>query len=290
MRERHRRRSIPAHAGEPGSPSDPRRRRGVYPRPRGGTCYPSGGFSSRSGLSPPTRGNRQSAPPCSGIRRSIPAHAGEPSRTPATASGREVYPRPRGGTRKSPPESSAGGRAEVYPRPRGGTEGVRIPTSPAGGLSPPTRGNHTDVVELADYLRSIPAHAGEPTRTGASTTSPRVYPRPRGGTDARALEGLAGKGLSPPTRGNRRYEAGSAWASRSIPAHAGEPPHVQVSCAGTEVYPRPRGGTDAPFFRLPSELGLSPPTRGNPTRTGRYTAFSRSIPAHAGEPGGGGGE
>ena len=96
---------------------------------------------------------------------------------------------------------------------------------------------------------------------------------------------------------------------RSIPAHAGEPPH---STAGRSkiplmisVYPRPRGGarTSKPSTFLP---GLSPPTRGShardighetpgglspPTRGSRApTSFAvsyfteRSIPAHAGEP------
>ena len=72
------RRSIPAHAGEPGLATLARRRIGVYPRPRGGTVLIRLPMFASSGLSPPTRGNPPRIPRRPLSNRSIPAHAGEP--------------------------------------------------------------------------------------------------------------------------------------------------------------------------------------------------------------------
>ena len=72
-------------------------------------------------------------------------------------------------------------------------------------------------------LRSIPAHAGEPTGLTPDNQRLRVYPRPRGGTSSYYSRSSSCCGLSPPTRGNRRHQAGCWACTRSIPAHAGEP-------------------------------------------------------------------
>ena len=71
--------------------------------------------------------------------RSIPAHAGEP--------------RPL--RNWTPPRW-------VYPRPRGGAGGPDPPNAARSGLSPPTRGSHTQFRREHPVLGSIPAHAGEP--------------------------------------------------------------------------------------------------------------------------------
>ena len=256
-----RRRSIPAHAGEPSSCDTCRSRWAVYPRPRGGTSVDNSLNRMREGLSPPTRGNPplgETAPPPA---RSIPAHAGEPS-----------APRP------------AVAQREVYPRPRGGTAFRRGRDSSAGGLSPPTRGNLHVADAALRVWRSIPAHAGEPTSTIPPRILGRVYPRPRGGTVDRTHNDVVAQGLSPPTRGN--HLAGGAGALRlgSIPAHAGEPSAMRRLAAAPRVYPRPRGGTRFRHFTPLSRRGLSPPTRGNPPRRAPRGANARSIPAHAGEP------
>ena len=71
-------RSIPAHAGEPDAPIHVHARRGVYPRPRGGTFMEPRRARRTPGLSPPTRGNHILLVVPQLWRRSIPAHAGEP--------------------------------------------------------------------------------------------------------------------------------------------------------------------------------------------------------------------
>ena len=116
--QRHRRRSIPAHAGEPYRADDSRADDEVYPRPRGGTDMLAVNPIRVTGLSPPTRGNPAPKATPTRLSRSIPAHAGEPEMSALVA--------PRRG---------------VYPRPRGGTRGSDNTTPALRGLSPPTRGN-----------------------------------------------------------------------------------------------------------------------------------------------------
>ena len=134
-------RSIPAHAGEPNHRLHRHNQAEVYPRPRGGTLTASIAEVVDEGLSPPTRGNRQSVENEPRRRGSIPAHAGEPILAKASSKDAKVYPRPRGGTFRRP-----------------------VPACAARGLSPPTRGNLHGAVRLRAAKRSIPAHAGEPWR------------------------------------------------------------------------------------------------------------------------------
>ena len=317
-------RSIPAHAGEPaGHVSNPAPKR-VYPRPRGGTVTRRAPARFNAGLSPPTRGNRVSISAAMLMPGSIPAHAGEPRAAHANVCSNRVYPRPRGGTRHqdadaglqtglSPPTRGNRGiswtyraatrsipahagepyggadplrHVAVYPRPRGGTDLAQRGIDPEKGLSPPTRGNPTVVALAGAVAGSIPAHAGEPLVTTKLKRVDGVYPRPRGGTvDSRHLVSPP-RGLSPPTRGNRRSRARANRSRRSIPAHAGEPTWVTLNIRFAKVYPRPRGGTRGTERSRSPRGGLSPPTRGNPGGLAAQRSRRRSIPAHAGEPSG----
>ncbi len=256
-------RSIPAHAGEPApSPLYPKRLP-VYPRPRGGTAAPYHLAPRPRGLSPPTRGNLVLCRAVSSYPRSIPAHAGEPIPCPKKREDRKVYP-----------------------RPRGGTAARRLNEESPGGLSPPTRGNPDEPVDIGQCVRSIPAHAGEPHSETTLRLWRRVYPRPRGGTRRFPHPARKSRGLSPPTRGNPGRHAPAPRPSRSIPAHAGEPAGCRRRFISAAVYPRPRGGTRLFGRRARIRRGLSPPTRGNPHRFGVNCVPERSIPAHAGEPAG----
>ena len=255
-------RSIPAHAGEPASADTTASATTVYPRPRGGTQVGQLVLRRNLGLSPPTRGNPPDPDDASGWIGSIPAHAGEPH-APATAPDRH----------------------RVYPRPRGGTLNDLAAHESQIGLSPPTRGNRRRARHVGIHAGSIPAHAGEPSVIGARGITAKVYPRPRGGTHRRQTPLAAGRGLSPPTRGNRLSPRRKSPPARSIPAHAGEPPPKGDEYPVARVYPRPRGGTDARGADSPRQRGLSPPTRGNPLSFAFSIVTARSIPAHAGEPG-----
>ena len=172
------------------------------------------------GLSPPTRGNPLFTCQAQIKRRSIPAHAGEPHIADLD-----------------------GAAAEVYPRPRGGTDRICHMRMLSIGLSPPTRGNPPSTASSGISPRSIPAHAGEPTKLWRGHGDSRVYPRPRGGTPCRRRAPTCSPGLSPPTRGNQARLALVASPQWSIPAHAGEPQRTLRASLTATVYPRPRGGT-----------------------------------------------
>ena len=154
----------------------------------------------------------------------------------------------------------------------------------SAGLSPPTRGNRCLTCSAMRGWRSIPAHAGEPVAQPARARQLGVYPRPRGGTSSSPRSPPSMRGLSPPTRGNPSIGRASRPRSRSIPAHAGEPPAIAAIGYPTKVYPRPRGGTAGLPVGYGAREGLSPPTRGNLLPSAVRPVNHGSIPAHAGEP------
>ena len=171
--------SIPAHTGKPVSRASGVSPAAVYPRPHGEAIDATPTDTPLTGLSPPTRGSHRRDAHRHAADRSIPAHTGKPRYWHVRSADQAVYPRPHGeaagepwrpqparglspptrGSRTppSPPENPPGsipahtgkptGRRarrsswRVYPRPHGeASVGIRI-TSPASGLSPPTRGS-----------------------------------------------------------------------------------------------------------------------------------------------------
>ena len=152
------------------------------------------------------------------------------------------------------------------------------------GLSPPTRGSPIRPPPGHKTLRSIPAHAGEPTPVADPTAPRQVYPRPRGGAATVCRLYTFAKGLSPPTRGSPCRVAVSFSAGGSIPAHAGEPNMIVAKGIAATVYPRPRGGALGRAEAAGGPFGLSPPTRGSRRAPAGRQRLPRSIPAHAGEP------
>ena len=133
----------------------------------------------------------------------------------------------------------------------------------SAGLSPPTRGNRRNRTPEELSVRSIPAHAGEPSASARVYNLSKVYPRPRGGTVSPRVVNEWLAGLSPPTRGNHFTELDRTADYGSIPAHAGEPLFGVSTGRDFSVYPRPRGGTLSGVARPNDTGGLSPPTRGN---------------------------
>ena len=273
--------SIPACAGEPfATPATPSPTP-VYPRVCGGTHAVRAGDRIGPGLSPRVRGNPQSTSPSPDTKGSIPACAGEPYAGTSMAGQGQVYPRVCGGTRF---------------RWRAGWGG--------NGLSPRVRGNHNRQPAQQDFLRSIPACAGEPPRKCRRRSPCPVYPRVCGGTALAAGIPPARRGLSPRVRGNPSSPVDPGAHRRSIPACAGEPqPVISLPCVSA-VYPRVCGGTLPPLPTPARHTGLSPRVRGNPKhfpwRRWRFglsprvrgnrrnpdgnSRRNRSIPACAGEP------
>ena len=217
--------SIPACAGEPACRSSASAFSRVYPRVCGGTFKRLVRRIETVGLSPRVRGNHARRWNQCGWIGSIPACAGEPIQRTGNPAYAPVYPRVCGGTVKySPPLRSIGGlsprvrgnlpahtvsedgigsipacagepaagrpargRHRVYPRVCGGTRPDSKNGNPGGGLSPRVRGNRSDRDFRKDYVRSIPACAGEPTPPGHGSDRRTVYPRVCGGTPPRGL-------------------------------------------------------------------------------------------------------
>ena len=227
----------------------------------GGTTRQRRGSLYAAGLSPRVRGNPALDDLGCGRPGSIPACAGEP---------RADLP--------------AGSDPTVYPRVCGGTVSRDRTWSPAWGLSPRVRGNHSDLRRAVHAQGSIPACAGEPMVVSPSTAVVRVYPRVCGGTESRPVGDRLRCGLSPRVRGNPVRDTALSEEQRSIPACAGEPRTSRRPSHRSGVYPRVCGGT-AKVRPLAQEIrGLSPRVRGNPIVRPVAGRILGSIPACAGEP------
>ena len=132
--------------------------------------------------------------------------------------------------------------------------------------------------------RSIPAYAGEPTRSPPGRRRRGVYPRVCGGTLPTPPHRAAPPGLSPRMRGNRSLAAAALAGGGSIPAYAGEPCGQAITAGSGRVYPRVCGGT-SPIASLRGDItGLSPRMRGNRQPLSINRGYCGSIPAYAGEP------
>ena len=253
--------SIPAHAGQPQKYLDKHFAPPVYPRACGATRFREGVERRLLGLSPRMRGNPRWRRVIGKSCRSIPAHAGQPRPSPRSLYGSMVYPRACGATtsraaflarlaglsprmrgnrkrlrrqqvgcRSIPahagqplPTICYGSLGQVYPRACGATSQRRPTPSAPTGLSPRMRGNHRLAPCAIAYLRSIPAHAGQPCPRCDAKLWLKVYPRACGATANSGRSHRYVDGLSPRMRGNLARSSTSCSTARSIPAHAGQP-------------------------------------------------------------------
>ncbi len=233
--------------------------RAVYPRSRGehsGSLFnPDHGH----GLSPLTRGTRAQARGDVPLYRFIPAHAGNTQRRGTQPGNSAVYPRSRGehpvvfpefihdvglspltrgtllitnrnGAKKRFIPAHAGNTFvqfdggvgdAVYPRSRGEHFSAVANSGGKSGLSPLTRGTPVSLNEGIQFIRFIPAHAGNTSRKLVQPNWVPVYPRSRGEHLDTACARVATAGLSPLTRGTLPLAAHGVHGLRFIPAHAG---------------------------------------------------------------------
>ena len=192
-------RSIPARAGETGRNNLLRRLTGLYPRTGGGNSPVPASCHSSNGLSPHGRGKRPSQQVAGNPQGSIPARAGETD-SPQTA----------------------GPLSKVYPRTGGGNCPIPIVYNLRDGLSPHGRGKPARPDATYCPARSIPARAGETTRSAGCGHYPAVYPRTGGGNLRLRLRLGSLAGLSPHGRGKPSHSRRASQYQRSIPARAGE--------------------------------------------------------------------
>ena len=256
------RRGFPAHAGMDPPPAGGPAPCTRVPRPRGDGPTPCPNCAQMTLGSPPTRGWTRVDFILPGLDRGFPAHAGmdPPGQSSLLCPG--WVPRPRGDgptpcpncgkmTLGSPPtrgwtrrEARARDRVDGFPahagmdpsktrcrpgstwvpRPRGdGPCSARTTFRHRPG-SPPTRGWTPCHRSPSGSLRGFPAHAGMDRTGGASASSRRRVPRPRGdgpgGQDGRRPRHPG----SPPTRGWTEYLAGRPAPERGFPAHSGMDP------------------------------------------------------------------
>ena len=253
--------SIPAHAGQPAADHDREQCRGVYPRACGATKRGLRRPLSQKGLSPRMRGNQAAILARAGPGGSIPAHAGQPG--------------PRGCCRLP---------CRVYPRACGATASGHLLRSSLSGLSPRMRGNLLLYGLRIGVLRSIPAHAGQPSSSMTPTKLCRVYPRACGATCHLVSLHYTQAGLSPRMRGNLVLSPQQHFPVGSIPAHAGQPVFSGSGLASAGVYPRACGATQHNVDWIQAAAGLSPRMRGNQLSLDAENPELGSIPAHAGQP------
>ena len=85
-------------------------------------------------------------------------------------------------------------------------------------------------------------------------------------------------------RGNLNGDQKRIENWRSIPAHAGQPFFTELIASAFSVYPRACGATVREDYQKQQANGLSPRMRGNPGIFTPDRYYTRSIPAHAGQP------
>ena len=146
------------------------------------------------------------------------------------------------------------------------------------------RGNRVYRISRSEWVRSIPARAGEPGAPWSDSPYETVYPRACGGTAITAGMSVMLTGLSPRVRGNHGSGGTAGTRRGSIPARAGEPDHHVLFSQPIRVYPRACGGTENSIRMVDTWRGLSPRVRGNRAYQWSWNVWERSIPARAGEP------
>ncbi len=134
-------------------------------------------------------------------------------------------------------------------------------------------------------VRSISAHAEQPSGNGASLAKIGVYLRACGATEPGQCNDIDDQGLSPRMRSNRRRHQPAARPAGSISAHAEQPPGRRWQTAHSRVYLRACGATRSASRIAGAVLGLSPRMRSNLIWLAMAQARWGSISAHAEQPG-----
>ncbi len=152
------------------------------------------------------------------------------------------------------------------------------------GPSPLTRGSRSAARRHLPHSGSIPAHAGQPCRSGIRGKPARVHPRSRGAAPPLPYTKQPALGPSPLTRGSPAAPPTPQPEAGSIPAHAGQPARPSRLWTAPGVHPRSRGAAVMVRTTPSRREGPSPLTRGSPFQALAGAARRGSIPAHAGQP------
>ena len=252
-------RFIPAWAGNTRACASKHSLPPVHPRVGGEHISTTPRISCGSGSSPRGRGTRACRRWPPGRLRFIPAWAGNTQTTRAAA----VY-------------------SAVHPRVGGEHHVQREVNVPVVGSSPRGRGTRTNIYIDISYLRFIPAWAGNTDSPREPARRESVHPRV-GGEHEWVMElDKVCPGSSPRGRGTLHHPFGEQAEVRFIPAWAGNTARNLFWSSGTAVHPRVGGEHPADVGGGSAPLGSSPRGRGTPQQKKLRSAYSRFIPAWAG--------
>jgi len=313
-------RFIPAGAGNTPPPAPAPAPAPVHPRGRGEHEDTAGGRSAIYGSSPRARGTLMSPPTPRARCRFIPAGAGNTFRESQPARRQPVHPRGRGehgahqqranadggssprargthggdradladhrfipaGAGNTAAYSSQAGDQSVHPRGRGEHRSTLLAMALVSGSSPRARGTLKVDYLLLQFLRFIPAGAGNTILCWYASATPTVHPRGRGEHIEQIGKMLGNVGSSPRARGTRSIRQMQHSQSRFIPAGAGNTQRGSDRRLVGAVHPRGRGEHERKAMPEFNTHGSSPRARGTHPPHGRRHALERFIPAGAG--------
>ena len=170
----------------------------------------------------------------------------------------------------------------VHPRIRGERTGAARGNVIGGGSSPHTRGTPRLRGLMLDYVRFIPAYAGNASWVQSLNPQASVHPRIRGERPRLQSTGPLVSGSSPHTRGTLRYRSCCSTTGRFIPAYAGNAFRRVPAVGRDTVHPRIRGERCIKISPRVISDGSSPHTRGTLSTRHRLPDARRFIPAYAG--------
>ena len=253
--------SIPARAGKPWTGMGPPHRPQVHPRACGEALLGCRPYAAAVGPSPRVRGSHRRRQGRHLVRRSIPARAGKPPCRRPRRGATGVHPRACG-------EAASGVDKGLIER----------------GPSPRVRGSRRDDRRGHRDRGSIPARAGKPERSAATSRPGRVHPRACGEAGPPSGGACTCAGPSPRVRGSPVDAAGLARCLGSIPARAGKPLWRRPASWSMRVHPRACGEAVSPCIGSTISSGPSPRVRGSHRRPRGRKRIEGSIPARAGKP------
>ena len=159
----------------------------------------------------------------------------------------------------------------------------RVPASGLTTVHPRMRGERrVHFKEIARRLGSSPHARGTLSWDQQARSSRRFIPACAGNAHEGKLENPFATGSSPHARGTQSLCLSSRTRCRFIPACAGNAESVSVIPYSLPVHPRMRGERHLVFGGAGAKPGSSPHARGTPGMTLLQAAWSRFIPACAG--------
>ena len=150
------------------------------------------------------------------------------------------------------------------------------------GSSPRVRGTHRPVILDDEFPRFIPACAGNTGKNAIAPITEPVHPRVCGEHKENDCRPEFVNGSSPRVRGTRNLVCCEHRTSRFIPACAGNTQTRGCQTGPIAVHPRVCGEHGMSARQRASMHGSSPRVRGTPGHRDLRQAYSRFIPACAG--------